>query len=362
MPYGKSRMKILVIGAGPVGLTVALEFAHHGVKPELVEKRSGPSEFSRAVGMLPVTRYHLRHEGVGDSILREAVPWRKFQFFRGDKTLLDLDLSKTVKPEDCMLGLPQDRTEGLIREALERLGVQTHYNTEVTYVEAAVDQAKVTFADGRIDTYDWVVACDGKHSSTREQLGIGYEGYDLPELWSIADIDLNEDFDCEKTQWWIQGENGHIATCLPIERFRARALSSTPDALAAIPLDLGITNVRRAGTFEISVRQATSYIKGCILLAGDAAHCHSPVGGRGMNLGIGDAVAAAQAILNGTTESYGDKRHVAGTKILKMTEATRREICSNRIIDRVKFNVKMRLVQNISLLHPAFVRQLTRMP
>jgi 2-polyprenyl-6-methoxyphenol hydroxylase-like FAD-dependent oxidoreductase len=81
-----------------------------------------------------------------------------------------------------------------------------------------------------------------------------------------------------------------------------------------------------------------------------------------MNLGIGDAVAAAQAILNGTTESYGDKRHVAGTKILKMTEATRREICSNRIFDRVKFNVKMRLVQNISLLHPAFVRQLTRMP
>ena len=73
-------MKILVIGAGPVGLTVALEFAHHAIKPELVEKRSGPSEFSRAVGILPVTRYHLRHEGVDDSILRESVPWRKFQF------------------------------------------------------------------------------------------------------------------------------------------------------------------------------------------------------------------------------------------------------------------------------------------
>ena len=231
-----------------------------------------------------------------------------------------------------------------------------------TYVEAAVDQAKVTFADGRIDTYDWVVACDGKHSSTREQLGIGYEGYDLSELWSIADIDLNEDFDCERIQYWIQGENGQIATCLPIERFRARAPSSTPNALAAIPLDLGVTNVRRAGTFEISVRQATSYTKGCILLAGDAAHCHSPVGGRGMNLGIGDAVAAAQAILNGTTESYGDKRHVAGATILKMTEATRSKFCLNRIIDRVRFNVMMRLGQNVSLLHPVFVRQLTRMP
>ena len=105
---------------------------------------------------------------------------------------------------------------------------------------------------------------------------------------------------------------------------RYRLVANHEDALKALSLPLDVTKIHRAGTFHISVRQAETYSKNRIYLAGDAAHCHSPVGGRGMNLGIGDAVELAKQIVENDLAGYSSLRHKEGTKAIKITERGRK--------------------------------------
>lgn len=230
---------------------------------------------------------------------------------------MDLDLSKVLKPKECLIGLPQNRTESLIAEAAERLGVRVRYGIELTKIETGDESATATFSDGSMKSYDWIIAADGKDSTVRTQLDIPYPGIDLPETWSIADVDVGEGYDPEQVRLWVQGEDGLLILVLPIERQRLRFVSSTLDCLKDMPIEMNIENVRRTGDFKISVRQAATYKKGRVLLAGDAAHCHSPVGGRGMNLGIDDGFCVSLAILDNTVENYTEARHRIGASILK---------------------------------------------
>lgn len=354
-------MKILIIGAGPTGLAAALELAHNGHVPELVERRTAPSELSRAVGIMPITLARMEPYGVSEAILSEAMTIKKVSLNRGTRNLIELDFEKTAPGQDIMHGLPQNRTEELMRDALVNYGGKVRYGYEVTDIETDDARAKVTFLDGREDIYDWVIAADGIGSVAREKLGIAYPGQDLPGVWSIADVDLGDDYDPDRFVAWIQeGRSGEFSFLIPIERNRARIASSTPDALAALPVELNIKRVRRTGTFEISVRQAETYQQGRVLLAGDAAHCHSPVGGRGMNLGIGDGIAAARAILDGTTDRYTAERHKIGAEVLRSSEMGRKIVSSNNPLTKALTSCVLKTVHYVPVLQRAMLRLLTR--
>ena len=145
---------------------------------------------------------------------------------------------------------------------------------------------------------------------------------------------LGEGYDTRCFSGWLHDDGG--ATIIaPIEKRRVRVISSKPDAVDTLPIDLNITNTRRSDSFTISVRQATTYVKGRVLLAGDAAHCHSPVGGKGMNLGIADAVAAATAIADNTPDAYDAARSAAGKRVIRVTERARKLIMSQNKMARV---------------------------
>lgn len=354
-------MKTLVIGAGPTGLTAALALVARGVSCRIVERRTEPSVLSRAVGIMPVTIDLLAPLAAAAPILAEAMPLRQISLTRAAKPLMRLDNRDSEYKDRVILGLPQNRTEEILRGVLAQSGVHVEYGLTVKHVSTDPEQVSAEFSDGSSETYDWAIAADGMKSKTREQLGIAYPGYDLVGEWSIADVDVAGEFNPELVMLDVQSADGVFTMVLPIERRRARLVSSTPDALAALVHRVDIENVRRAATFQISVRQAESYRKNRVLLAGDAAHCHSPLGGKGMNLGMADAVAAAHAITSGKVDAYSSERHRIGTDIIKVTEAARRVVTSDKLIAKMALTAATTAVSNLPFARRAFMKTLTEL-
>ena len=186
-------------------------------------------------------------------------------------------------------------------------------------------------------------------STVRQAVGIEYPGYDLDETWSIADVDA-DNWRHAKSFTLIRTDAGPMAVVVPLEEARYRVISNTANALETLPLPLNVTNIRREGTFTISVRQAETYSKGRVHLAGDAAHCHSPVGGRGMNLGIADAADLADRIVAGNLDGYSDSRHKIGAKIIATTERGRKMISATSGVKRLAFNTVLTMVASFAPL------------
>lgn len=353
-------MKTLVIGAGPTGLTAALQFAALGVKCRIVERRTEPSELSRAVGIMPETVKIMKTLGVADAILAEAMPLRKIRVMRSGKLLMSLDNQTPELRDNVIIGLPQNRTEEILRDALAAQNIRVEYGLTVEKIATDNESAQVEFSDCTAGVYDWVIAADGIQSRTRDQLGIAYPGVDLPGEWSIADVDVEGDFDPELVMLDVQGPGNSFNMILPIESRRARVVSFTADALDALTLPLEVGKIRRTGVFSISIRQADSYHKGRVLLAGDAAHCHSPLGGKGMNLGIADAVSAARAVIEGRVNEYSIERHQIGVSVLKTTEGARKIMTSNNPLAKTAVWIALKVISSVPFAHRKFMQTLTK--
>lgn len=354
---------ILIIGAGPTGLTAALHFAQNGIIPTIIEKRAGASTLSRAIGIMPQTMEKLG-PNISKKILEESMPFMRVNMHVDTKLAMNLNFKGKVAETEVITGLPQDRTEEIIKVELSRLGVHLKYSTELTDIKTNDEYAEVWFNNE--DTaikYDWVIACDGVNSTTRTKLDIDYPGFDLPEKWSIADVELNGSlYDYAANNVWMKlaKHNGTVVS-LPIGPNRVRIISTTQDCLESIPFELDISKVYRKGHFTVSVRQIKEYKKGRVLFAGDSAHCHSPVGGKGMNLGIDDAVAAVNSILQGNTEVYSQERHKKGAKIIGDSESMRKMIMNKNPIIKFLIKTVFGIINNTNFLQKRAIKNISKL-
>jgi len=351
--------KVLIVGAGPTGLTAALEFARNGIKPEIVDAKEEPSKLSRAVGILPRSIEILDRTGVGERIAREGIQPEQITICRGNKPFLEIDFSEFSNKER-LISLPQDRTESLMSEKLVEMGVTVQYNTKVLSVENGSDDVVVSFEGGETRTYDWVIGADGVNSTVRRSLGIEFQGYELEEDWSIADVEIKSNYNEKEFKGWLlknDREERDMALMVPIQKDRVRLISSTPDSIKALPIDLDVREIRRSGTFKISIRQAERYVEKRVLLAGDAAHAHSPVGGRGMNLGIEDAALAVEAVLNSTTEEYERSRRIKAGQVIKWTEFARKNLVSKNPFINLLMTALSWLLRNSKTIRRKFIER-----
>lgn len=338
-------MNILIVGAGPAGLTAGLELARRGLKATIIDKRAGGSTLSRAVGIVPMSLKLLEPSGVTSRLLDEGIQMQAVKFYLGENPLATIPLG-VPNPRygyGHILMLPQDQTEAALRDAFAALGGIVRYGTEFKSLVQDGEAVTVTLADGANETYDYVIGADGIQSNVRAALDLEFPGYDLGETWSIADVN------CEG---WSNPQDftlnvlpaGGIAVVAPIGIDRCRVISNTPDALKSLALPMEVTRVNREGQFTISVRQVDEYRTGRVFLAGDAAHCHSPVGGRGMNLGIADACELAACLEDGDLDRYARVRHVAGAATIKNSERVRKMATATNPLRRLAFRTVLKTV------------------
>lgn len=356
----QKKTTILIVGAGPTGLTAALELARRGFSPTIIEKKAAPSPLSRAVGILPSSMEIFERSGTAEHIRQKAIEMHSLHIHKKERECATLPIDILPDPALRIFALPQDETELIIRQAFEALGGHVHYDHSLEELVQDKNEVSVT-VNGKKQKIDYVIGADGTRSTTREQVGLKFIGYDIEDKWSIADFETSENFGADQFNIYFL-PRGKVAILVPLfskkGSYRYRAVASSEDALAALPLDIGTPKIKRADSFTIKIAQVEHYQKGRVFLAGDAAHCHSPVGGRGMNLGIADAADLARRFDKGGLENYHSARHKAGKTVIENTEAARRFLMSESWWKR-DFAINMvRLASYIPPLHRAILRNM----
>lgn len=310
--------RILIAGAGPVGLTAALEFNRRGHTVRIVDKGAGPSDESRALAINPRTLDILAPSGATERLLAAGRKLRaaNLSFSPGHRVRFDL----TALPHrfNFMLGLPQSRTERILIDLLAERGVAVEWKTPLETVERSDAPVAAAIADeGLSDGWDLLIAADGAHSTVRRSLGIGFPGHKLEREWGLADVRVGMPYPFDELM--VMAREGRLLAMIPVEDDIVRFISDQRDVLGLIPDEFVQKDILWQSAFAINERRAEPLSKGDVFLIGDAAHIHSPAGGRGMNLGIEDAGWLAWLFDQGETGRYQALREPVIDGVLDLT-------------------------------------------
>jgi 2-polyprenyl-6-methoxyphenol hydroxylase-like FAD-dependent oxidoreductase len=331
---------VLVVGAGPSGLTLAASLVKRGVSTTVVDRQAAGANTSRAAVVNARTLEVLDELDVSRRLVKEGVQAPRFTIRDGRRTLIPVDFSVLPTDYPYSLMVPQATTERLLLDRLTELGGSVIRPKALASVAQDADGVTATFEDGDVIRARYVVGADGIHSTVREQAGIGFEGGVYQESFTLADVRLRGEVpDDEVILFWAKAGLTVVAP-LPGDIFRivapvAEAPQEPSMAFIQQLLDdrglragrMVVTDVIWGSRFRIHHRVADTYRAGRLLLAGDAAHVHSPAGGQGMNLGIQDAVALADAlagVLAGEADSvldeYSAARRPIAQQVVEMTD------------------------------------------
>ncbi|MFC6646113.1 FAD-dependent oxidoreductase [Granulicella cerasi] len=301
---------VLIAGAGPVGLTLAIELARYGLSVRLIDKEDAAETQSRALAVWSRTLEHLaRHPGLDQKFTTLGIHATEARFFHGAEPLTQVKLDTIDSPYAYALLLPQNDTERLLAERLQQLGGKIERGSTLTSFRENGNSVTSVLAheDGTTEelTTRWLVGCDGAHSAVRHGLGVSFDGDELHSNWMLADVKLAGDVPREAIHLHLHEEG--ILAIFPIPGDRFRVIGGYSGGAEAAPTLEEVQRLleQRAtpgivasdpewlSTFKINERKVQNFRRGSVFLAGDAAHVHSPAGGQGMNTGMQDAVNLA---------------------------------------------------------------------
>jgi 2-polyprenyl-6-methoxyphenol hydroxylase-like FAD-dependent oxidoreductase len=334
---------IVIVGAGPTGLALGAELKRLGISSLILERLEAGANTSRAAVVHARTLEVLEPLGVTPELLEEGITVPTFRIRDRNRILASISFADLDTKYPFALMCPQNRTEAILLRRLESLGGSVQRPCDVVAIRPGVNNVQVQFKSGEeLKTVHtkWLVGCDGMHSLVREQAPIPFIGGDYEESFVLADVEMDWPLDREEVSLFFSEKGLVVVAPLPSNLFRIVATVKQAPPAPSIAVfqqileergpENAVINIRRsvwASRFHIQHRVAKVLRQDRILLAGDAAHVHSPAGGQGMNTGIQDAIVLAGA-LKETLEQGNDaalnlwqeKRLEIARSVVKLTD------------------------------------------
>jgi 2-polyprenyl-6-methoxyphenol hydroxylase-like FAD-dependent oxidoreductase len=369
--------QVLIVGAGPVGLTTALELTRHGIPVRIIDRKAAPSAHSKALGVMPRTLELLEKTGVAGKMLAAGNGLQALNIYDNRQRVVRIP-TDALDSSFPILVLAQSVTEHILIDALNEKGVPVDWETELTDLRRENEAVWVNLqqASGREETatYPWLIACDGVRSTVRHSLNIDFDLTKEPETYLLADLEVHWNLPYGETYAFLSPESDMAVFPFP-DAPLCRLVIPAFDSPGEINLDVIRREFRRRctlearlqnpqwiSTFKVSRAIIDQYRHGCVFFAGDAAHVHSPQGGQGMNTGIQDAFNLAwklALVWKGAArpellDTYQLERHPVAERVLRTTAGTTRITLFR--------NPWLRKIRNLAITQvaPVFSRTLLR--
>ncbi|VEG45429.1 2-polyprenyl-6-methoxyphenol hydroxylase-like oxidoreductase [Mycolicibacterium flavescens] len=357
------HIDVLIVGAGPTGLTVANELVRRGIRTRIIDAAAGPNTETRALGVQARSLELFDRQGITEQLLARGLKARVFNVFSENRQILRADFAGLASPYPFLLMIPQNEVQEVLTANLAALGTHVEHQVEMVALTQHADHVSVEARrpDGSSETVraSWIVGADGAHSSVRRQLGLRFLGSSLEENFAVADLRM--DWDLPGDEFFAFLNRGRFVAYFPmlhgwhriaVAQYEQPAptgdvtqveLQRAVDVCA--PPGAKIAEVRQAGRFRINQRRVESHSAGRAFLIGDAAHIHSVVGAQGMNTGIQDAFNLGwklAAVVRGEADralldTYARERSPVARRLVKGTRRiTRMTLLRNPVSTKMR--------------------------
>ncbi|MFV0625339.1 FAD-dependent monooxygenase [Sphingomonas sp. ac-8] len=349
----EERCEVLVVGAGPTGLLVALLLRRQGIDVRIVDRAAQPTQESRAFAVSARTLELFASLGLAETMLAQGVIDSAIDFHVSGERVGGLDFDHASAPDTpyrFILMLPQAATEAVLIDALDDAWLAVEREVEVTGFVEEADGMRVDARDAGGDPMTlraaYVIGADGAHSIVRRTLDLAFEGAKYPQNFLLGDVAVDWPLDHARFRVFVHGDR--IGLFFPLDgsglsRVMTTDLTADPERRDAPELALDELQAAFAGAtclpvtlsrpewltrFRTHHRVVDRYRQGRVFVAGDAAHIHSPAGGQGMNTGLHDAANLAWKLVgvlrggadDALLDSYGAERLPVAQEVLRFTD------------------------------------------
>jgi 2-polyprenyl-6-methoxyphenol hydroxylase-like FAD-dependent oxidoreductase len=355
------KPQVLIVGAGPTGLVLALRLQRHCIPFRIIDKNSGPGLASRAIALHARTLEFYQQLDIADETVALGLKMNRIELRQGEMTLAAIvleNMGRGLSPYPFMLNFPQDDHERFLAGKLVEGGARVEWGVSLKHFSQDADGVRAVLEGGsgeEICGFAYLCGCDGASSRTRHILGLDFPGGTYSNLFFVADVKIRSTLAADGL---VKLDERDFALIMPVRSSGMhRLIGILPpevgeggslafdDIQPRVEklLDISVVSVNWFSTYRVHHRVAEKFRVGRCFILGDAGHVHSPAGGQGMNTGIGDAVNLSwklAQVLQGRApaallETYEPERIAFARKLVATTDTAFHRIVDNTFISRI---------------------------